>query len=176
MIPSTLNTAANSRRQSEIVRPRFLWAVAAAAMIAGARSVSAAGAEDARAEILRLDAQWLQAVQARDVERALSFWADDAVVYPPGGPAVVGKAAIREFVLKSLAAPGFTISWKTTDVVVAGGGDMAYGTVTNRVTVDGPDGKSVVLDGKGVTVWRRGKDGAWKCVVDIWNDVAPAAH
>jgi ketosteroid isomerase-like protein len=24
--------------------------------------------------------------------------------------------------------------------------------------------------GKAATVWRKGADGSWKCVVDIWND------
>jgi uncharacterized protein (TIGR02246 family) len=127
--------------------------------------------EDARAEILRLDTAWSQAAaEARDAERVVSYWAEDATVFPPGGPPVVGKAAIREFVTKSFQTPGFTISWKTTDVVVAESGELAYSTATNRVTFGGPDGKPVVLDGKAVAVWRREKDGAWKCVVDIWND------
>jgi len=54
---------------------------------------------------------------------------------------------------------------------VSRSGDMAYGTGTNRVTFTGSDGRQVTVDGKAVTVWRRGKEGAWKCVVDIWNDV-----
>ena len=128
---------------------------------------------DARAEVVRTDAEWLKAVQARDAERALSYWSDDAIVFPPGSPAVSGKGAIREFVAKSLATPGFSITWKTEAVVVSSGGDLAYTTGTNRVTVNAPDGKQVVIDGKAVSIWRRQRDGAWKCVVDIWNDVAP---
>ena len=50
---------------------------------------------------------------------------------------------------------------------------MAYATGTNRVAFTGPDGKPVVVEGKAVTVWRRQGDG-WKCVIDIWNDAAPA--
>jgi hypothetical protein len=40
--------------------------------------------------------------------------------------------------------------------------------------VGGPDGTPVTVDGKAVTIWRREKDGSWKCVVDIWNDAPPA--
>lgn len=127
--------------------------------------------EDARAEILRLDADWSAAAsEGRDVDRVVSVWSEDAMVLPPGSPPLVGRQAIREYVAKSFQIPGFRISWKTTDVVVAGSGDVAYSTGTNRVAFTGPDGKPVVVNGKAVAVWRKGADGVWKCVVDIWND------
>ena len=147
------------------------------AVVAGALScigcASAGGsAAGERARILQLDAEWSGAAQARDIDRVLSFWADDAVVFPPGSPAVVGIAAIRDFVAKSFQTPGFTISWKTTTVAVSRSGDMAYTTGTNRVTFTAADGKEGAVEGKAVTVWRREKDGAWKCVIDIWNDLS----
>ncbi len=85
---------------------------------------------------------------------------------------MAGKSAIRDFVVKSFQTPGFSISWKTTTVVVSRSGDIAYTTGTNRVTFSTPDGKQITVEGKAVTVWRREKDGAWKCVIDIWNDVS----
>lgn len=121
-----------------------------------------------RAEILRLDAEWSEVAGSRDVERILSYWSDDAALLPPGSPPLVGKAAIREYIRGSFEIPGFQISWKTVDVTVSEGGDMAYGVGTNRVSLTGPAGKPVVLEGNAVTVWRRGSAG-WKCVVDIWN-------
>jgi uncharacterized protein (TIGR02246 family) len=129
-------------------------------------------AKDVRAEILRLDAEWSQAAESGDLEKILSYWSDDASVFPPGSPALVGKAAIRAYVAQSLQMPGFRISWKTNEVSVAAGGDLAYGIGTNRVSFDGPDGKRVTVEGKAVTVWRKDASGAWKCVVDIWNDVS----
>ena len=137
---------------------------------ATARSTS-----DAAYQIRRIDAEWSEAAQDRNVERVLSFWADDAIVLPPGSPAVAGKAAIREFVVKSFQMPGFSISWKTTDVVVSRSGDFAYATGANRVTFNRADGSHVAVEGKAVTVWRRGTDGLWKCVVDIWNDASASS-
>ncbi|HYN83087.1 MAG TPA: hypothetical protein VES88_16525 [Gemmatimonadaceae bacterium] len=32
------------------------------------------------------------------MERIVSFWSDDAIVYPPGAPVLEGKWAIRNFV------------------------------------------------------------------------------
>jgi uncharacterized protein (TIGR02246 family) len=146
--------------------------VSVALLLACVGCVSAGNPSRAQSEILELDAEWSRAAQARDVDRALSFWADDAAVFPPGGPPVVGKPAIREFVVKSFQTPGFRISWKTANVTVSRGGDLAYATGTNRVTFTGSEGKEVVVEGKAVTVWRRERDGAWKCVIDIWNDLS----
>ena len=128
-------------------------------------------ASGARAEILRLDAEWAKAAEARDLERILSYWSDDASVFPPGSPALVGKDAIRAYIGQSLQMPGFRISWKTNEVTVAESGDLAYGVGTNRVSFTGPDGKPVTVEGKAVTVWRKDPAGGWKCVVDIWNDI-----
>ena len=141
-----------------------------------AKCASAGRDEGARARLLRLDADWSRAAaEGRDVDRVVSYWAEDAIVLPPGSPPVVGKAAIREFVAKSFQMPGFSISWKTTDVVVARSGELAYSTGVNRVTFRGPDGKQVIVDGKAVAVWRREREGVWKCIVDIWNDSASAS-
>ncbi len=151
---------------------RFVVGVVVGVLFACAGCVSAGRQTDVQSQIMRLDAEWSQAAQNRDVDRIVSFWADDAIVFPPGTPAVAGRAAIREFVVKSFQTPGFSISWKTTTVAVSCNGDIAYTTGTNRVTFSAPDGKHVTVEGKAVAVWRREKDGGWKCVIDIWNDVS----
>ncbi len=153
---------------------RFAVRVVAGALFACVGCASAGNETAVRSPILRLDADWSRAAQDRDVDRVVSFWADDAIVLPPGSPAVAGKAAIREFVAKSFQTPGFSISWKTATVAVSRSGDIAYTTGTNRVTFSTPDGKQVTVEGKAVAVWRREKDGAWKCVIDIWNDLSPS--
>ena len=149
---------------------RFAVRGIVAVLLASTGCASAGRQDDVPSQILRLDEEWSRAAQDRDVDRVLSFWADDAVVFPPGSPAVAGRAAIREFVVKSFQTPGFHISWKTATVGVSRGGDIAYTTGINRVTFDGPDGRQVVVEGKAVAVWRREKNAAWKCVIDIWND------
>lgn len=122
-----------------------------------------------RAEILRVDKEWATAASlGTDLERVLSFWSDDATVFPPGAPAVVGKAAIREYASASFRTPGFSVCWETTDVTVSPSGDFAYGVGQNRFTLPGPDGKPFTAHGKVVTIWRKDPMG-WKCVMDIWN-------
>lgn len=155
---------------------RFSVLAIASILFAGAAWGFAAQPRGARADLMRIDAEWSKVCsEGKDLEKILSYWSEDAIVYPPASAPVAGKAAIREFVKKSLATPGFGISWKTTDVVIAKSGDLAYTTDTNRITVNGPDGKQMVIPGKGVAIWRREKDGSWKCIVDIWND-SPAPN
>jgi len=78
------------------------------------------------AEIRATDTRWQEAVKARDAERAASFWADDATIYQPNGPAIIGKDAIRAYVAGAFASPDFSINWTTDKVVLSQAGDMAY--------------------------------------------------
>jgi uncharacterized protein (TIGR02246 family) len=122
-----------------------------------------------RAALFRADKAWSQAAARRDVEEVLSFWTDDASVFPPGQPPVVGKEALRRYVTGGFAMPGFSIQWETSAFEVSAAGDIAYGVGTNVVTINDPQGKRITERGRAVTVWRKGTDGLWRCVVDIWN-------
>jgi ketosteroid isomerase-like protein len=125
---------------------------------------------DAEVRLLERDREWSAvASEGKDVERILSFWTDDAKVFPPGAPVIGGKQAIREFVTGSLSIPGFRISWEPEEAVVAAGGDMGYTTGRNHLTMPDAAGNLRTESGRGVTVWRREPDGAWRCVIDIWN-------
>lgn len=126
--------------------------------------------EAERLAILKADQAWLAAVAAKDVEGTLSFWTDDAMVFAPGQPVIAGKEALRQFVKQSFDLPGFSITWETHEVNLSPHGDFAYALGTNELRVPGPDGKLMTIRGRGVTVWRKEPDGAWKCVIDIWND------
>ena len=124
----------------------------------------------ARAELEGADEAWSgAAAAARDVEQIVSFWAEDAIVIPPGQTPVIGENAIRNYVADSLKIPGFSIQWKTTRFAIARDCDLAYGVDTNQVSFNDEKGNRVTLRGKAVTIWRM-ENGAWKCVVDIWND------
>ena len=127
--------------------------------------------ERERQRLLEWDAEWAALSSAgQDVERILSFWTDDAVVYPPGMPSVRGKAALRSYVQGALATPGFHITWTSSEATLSPDGQLAYVLSTNAVMMPGPAGQLVTTRGRGVTVWRREPNGEWRCAVDIWND------
>ena len=126
-------------------------------------------------ELLARDAEWSALASAgQDLERILSFWADDAVVVPPGQPLMEGKEAIRAFVVSSLGIPGFSIRWTSDSVTFSPDRRMAYMQARNVCTLPDANGSLLTLHGRAVTIWRIDHDEQWRCVVDIWND-APTA-
>jgi ketosteroid isomerase-like protein len=127
-----------------------------------------------RTRLLLRDAEWATAAsEGRDLERILSFWTADAVVLAPGLPAVVGKEALRQYVQSSMAIPGFSISWTSTNVTFSPDGNLAYLFSRNAVTMNNPNGVPNTTEGRAVTIWRREADGEWRCAVDIWNAEHP---
>ena len=129
-----------------------------------------------RMQLLRRDAEWATvASEGRDVDRILSFWTDDAIVLPPGLPAVIGKAALRQYVESSLRIPGFRITWSSTDVALSPDAQLAYFVSRNEITMNSQDGIPVTTHGRAITIWRRESDGQWRCAVDMWNE-EPAAQ
>jgi uncharacterized protein (TIGR02246 family) len=122
-----------------------------------------------------LDAQWSAAAAAKDVDRTVSFYSDDAIVMPPNDAAATTKEAIRKVWQDLLASPGLGISWKTTKVEVAKSGDLACVSGTYEVTVSDPSAKPANDHGKYVEVWEKQAGGKWKCGTDIWNSDLPAS-
>ena len=144
-------------------------------MLAGCQSLSTPTTDLAREEaaIRAADAHWLAVAQAHDLEQTVSYWTDDVYMMPPGGPALVGKEALRGYVRGAFAIPGFSISWVTDRIWVAKSGDVAYAVGTDTIRMTAPDGKPVVEHNKAAAVWRKEPDGSWKCAVDIWNAAEP---
>ena len=157
-----------------MLSPRLGLVVSALVLIGGCSPPSF----DAKAEsinLLKRDAEWADAATAgKDVDKILSYVADDVVMVPPGQPLVEGKEAFRTFVTASLAIPGFRIHWVSSDVRFSPDGRLAYMRGTNEMTVPGANGAPVTMPGRGVSIWRRDADGQWRCTLDIWND-PPAA-
>ena len=145
-------------------------AVLVALTLTGAGCAPEVDVEAARADLLRTDRDWAVAASAgTHVDLIVSYWSDHAVIIPPEAPDLRGKDAIREFVAGSMEIPGFAVSWEPSEVVVSPSGDMGYTAGSNQFTVPDADGTLVTIPGRYVTVWQKQADGAWKCVMDIWN-------
>ena len=123
-----------------------------------------------RDRLMDTSREWAAATATGDLERALAYWTDDAIVLPPDQPAVVGKPAIRAFVQRATSIPGFSITWQPELAVVSVDGDMAYMIERNQMTFTDPTGALQTQFGKAVTIWRKQPDGGWRCVIDTWNN------
>lgn len=120
-----------------------------------------------------LDAQWSKAAGAKDLDKTVSFYSDDASALPPNAPIATTKEAIRKLWKEFIEAPGFTINWKATKVEVAKSGEIGFVTGTYEYTLNDASGKPVTERGKYLEVFEK-KNGTWKCGVDIWNSDMPA--
>src|SRR6266852_9558072 len=116
------------------------------------------------------DAQWSKAAAAKDLDKTVSFYAEDAVVLPPNDTAKTTKDAIRAL-WKDLIGSATSVSWTATRVEMAKSGDMACLSGTYELTMN--DGTKD--HGKYCEVWEKQVGGTWKCGADIWNSDLPAA-
>ena len=80
------------------------------------------------------DAEWSKVAVAKDLDKTVAFYADDAVILPPNQPAVTNKDGIRNL-WKGFLDSFIDISWKTARVEVAKSGDMAVLTGTYQMTM-----------------------------------------
>jgi uncharacterized protein (TIGR02246 family) len=156
-------------------KPLFLSGCIALLSFAFVCLASAADTKSAIEKALRdLDAQWSAAAGAKDIDKTVSYYSDDAVVMPPNAPSATTRETIRGAWKEMLTSPGAAISWKTTKVEVAKSGDLACLSGTYELTMNDPSGKPVNDHGKYVEVWEKQADGKWKCGADIWNSDLPA--
>ena len=151
-------------------KPLFLFSCFALLSVA---SIGTAAEADTKA-LRDLDAQWSAAAAAKDLDKTVSYYSDDAVVLPPNKPGAVTKEAIRASWKEDLASM-ISGSWKATRVEVAKSGDMAYVSGTYEFTAKDASGNPVKDTGKYLEVWEKQADGQWKCAADIWNSDLPAS-
>jgi ketosteroid isomerase-like protein len=99
-----------------------------------------------------------QAEAAKDVDAAINFWADDAIVQTAGAPATVGVDAVRKGYTEMFGA---LESFKSTPtaVNVAASGDVAWEHGVNDLVFSTPNG-NVPDRGKYLVIWKK-MNGEW---------------
>ena len=118
-------------------------------------------------KLMQLSNEWSQSIATKNVDKTVSYWADDAFVMQEGQAPLKGKQAIRQMVEESFKIPGFSISWQPQSVEVSDNGDMAYMIENAQVSFTDSTGKAIKINNKGVSIWRKQPDGSWKNAVDI---------
>lgn len=118
-------------------------------------------------KVMQISKEWSEVASSGNVEKTVSYWADNAVLMSSGQPPLNGKQAIKQMVEESFKVPGFRISWQPQSVEVSESGDMAYIIENSQVAFNDSTGNTVTLNNKAVTIWKKQSDGTWKNVVDI---------
>lgn len=113
---------------------------------------------------------WGKVFASKDLENTLDMYAEDAVVFPPGGPALGAKEDRRKLWATVYSTPGLSMSLTTVSVHAARSGELAYETGSFTETANDKRGRPVTTKGKYLVVWKKQADGKWKAAVDFWNE------
>jgi uncharacterized protein (TIGR02246 family) len=114
-------------------------------------------------------ADWSKASQAKDLDKTMSFYADDALVLSPKIPLVQGKDNIRTGWKQMFLIPGPGLTFTTGEVQVARSDDLAWEHGAYDFATSDKKGKTTTEHGKYITIWKKQADGAWKVVADMDN-------
>jgi uncharacterized protein (TIGR02246 family) len=117
------------------------------------------------ATIRAADADFAKAAAAKDLDKCMSYYEDDAVLFSPGSPAVMGKDNIRTVIQRMVNAP-MQLTINVASVDVARSGDLALDRGTVQSAVTDKKGKTTAQTSEYVLVWKKQADGAWKVAAD----------
>jgi ketosteroid isomerase-like protein len=127
-------------------------------------------------QILReMEVRFAAVVAAKDSQKFLAFWAEDAAMFPPGEPVVTGKKNILAQWAPILNDPFVSLTWSPDEAEISGSGDLGYTYGKYLWTSKESDGKVARRNGKYVTIWRKEPDGQWRVVVDLGTPSDPPA-
>lgn len=116
----------------------------------------------------QLEGQFMKAAAEKGSRGYLSYYADDAVELPNGGPIIAGKVNI---------APGMVflddrnngLTWTPFGGDISAAGDLGYTYGTFEFRSKDKEGKPAVEYGKYTSIWKLQTDGSWKVALDMGN-------
>jgi uncharacterized protein (TIGR02246 family) len=116
-----------------------------------------------------------QAWNAKDLDKILALYGDDATLMLPNAPAVSGKAAMTPLLKGALADPNFALTIQNTSVEASKSGDLGYVRGSYLVHASDPKTKKATTEkGNYVIVYKKQADGSWKIVADTAIPEAPS--
>ena len=106
------------------------------------------------------------ALGAGDPVLSATYYAEDAILLPPGAARIDGRAGIESFWIGVFESGVTDLALVPREV--EGDGQVAH--ETGDFTLGSPSESGMVtVAGKYVVVWRLDDDGKWRVVRDIWN-------
>ena len=117
--------------------------------------------------IRKTNERWLALIRDHDAAAVAKLYTSDGAMMAPGAPIALGQVPLEKAWGGLMRTPGFGLTFKADQIVVASGGDMALDRGTYLLSLAGPHGPTKDI-GKYVVVWRN-IGGQWKVAADIFN-------
>lgn len=133
----------------------------------GANTVGPSAEEEVLAAAMGLE----EAYQENDLERTLSYYADDAISQPPGFRTDVGKAAIRTSYEAFFADYEMKRDFELADLKIDGNTATRFGE-WRQVLTPKAGGEPITEVGRCIVGFEK-IDGEWKVTWEIWNTYEP---
>lgn len=139
----------------------FRFALLAAALVLACAAAAKEGPLDGKSQAFE------EAMRKGDTAAVSMMYAEDGVILPPNHARVQGRAGIAAY-MKEMTDAGYSLKLTPQD-------SWMDGALAVR------SGAYIVLDkeqkeidhGKWLEVWRKGDDGGWLMVRDMWNSDDP---
>ena len=161
-------------KRSSILLVLCLAALVTVLASCGTTQPPAPAPADTRAQdesAIRAAAQdWGKVIADKNLDQTLSYYAEDAWVYPQNAPIAKTADQRRSVWAAFFATPGASdMEGEITRVEVARSGDLAVEFGTFAMTMNDKKGKPITENEKYVVTWKKQADGNWKVIADIWN-------
>jgi ketosteroid isomerase-like protein len=143
-------------------------AVAVTIVLSQARPAASAPPKATAETMKQLEADFMKAAAEKGSAGYMSYYADDAVEVPNGGPLIQGKINIAKG-MGFLDDKNNSLTWAPVGADISASGDLGYTYGTFEFRSKDKDGKPVVEHGKYTSIWKKQKDGSWRVVLDMGN-------
>lgn len=124
-------------------------------------------------------ATYVAAINANTLDAWLASLSDDVVYFVPNRPAVVGKVAVGDWVVRYLQE--VTTQWTKLPDDFTVSGEWAFGrytyTASDSIIIRDPEtegGGTANDSGWGFVVYHHDRDGVWRVARDGWGSDRPA--
>lgn len=142
-------------------------------LLAGCSYSARPGDQEAAVQSIReIEEAWVKDVAKRDLEKWVSYYAEDGAILLPNSPVVTGRDNIRASLKGRLADPNFSLTFRPGRIEASG--NLAYVQGAYASTRTDPQTMEAIQDqGKYVTVYRKEANGSWKAVQDMVSSDLP---
>ena len=114
-------------------------------------------------------AKWEAGVDAANIDKSLTSFADDVILIPPDEPAYVGKEAFQSYFQPIFDRFIVNEKYVVKDVRVSG--DLAFAHITySGIYTPKAGGEPKTSKGNVINIVEKQPDGVWKIIYSTWSD------